>query len=169
MLVAIAIILDQPFLKIRVGVNGGSVSLTMVALFVISLRFNPIKSFIGCGLIYGFITCLLDGWGFATFPLDYLLGYGSLCFLSIFRNKIQNLNGSKSIFLLVIGIIVSVTLRCVFSSISSIIFYGFTIRDALLYNVLYLGPSLGITLIVLLVLYKPLKMINNRFPRKSIC
>ena len=61
MLVALALILDMPFLKFKVGANGGSVSFTMVPLFVIAWRYGPIKSFLYIAVIYCWLSILLDG------------------------------------------------------------------------------------------------------------
>ena len=52
MLIAFALILDMPFLKFKIGAQGGSISFTMVPLFVIAWRYGPIKSFIYIALVY---------------------------------------------------------------------------------------------------------------------
>lgn len=169
MLIGLAIIFDQPFLKIRIGANGGSISFTMVPLFILALRVHPIKSFISIGIIYSFLTCLIDGEPFYSLPFDYCLGYGSIALIGIVRNdilteKIQK----KGIFLLIIGVIICCLCRLLSSTISSIIFYKVDFIAGIVYNVLYIGPSCGIVLAVLLMLYKPLIDINKRYPLKSI-
>ncbi len=85
MLVAVAILLDLDFLKITINADGGSISLTLLPLLVLAFRHGPLKGFLAAGVVYGFITCLLDGHGFGTFPLDYLLGYGSVGVAGFFR------------------------------------------------------------------------------------
>ena len=61
--VSFAIVLDLPFFKIRIGANGGSISLVMIPLCIIALRKGTIKGFIAAGFVYGILNCLLDGYG----------------------------------------------------------------------------------------------------------
>lgn len=167
MLVGLAIVLDLPFLKIHIGQNGGSISFTMVPLFLLALRHGPTKGFIGCGIVYGVITCLLDGWGFASFPLDYLLAYGSIGIAGLFKNRIfKDDKYFRSLLWCLLAIICGCAGRFVFTTISSVVIYEVTLGAALIYNVAYIGPSAGIALAVFIALYKPLIMINERFPVK---
>ena len=87
-LISLSLVFDQSFLKIRIGQNGGSISLVMLPLCILSLRKGFVKGFIGCGVIFGLISCFLDGYGFFTFPLDYLLGFGSIAVIGIFNKFI---------------------------------------------------------------------------------
>lgn len=169
MLIALAIVLDLPFCKIQIGTGGGSISLTMFPLFVLALRLGPIKGFIASGIIYGLITCLTDGWGFATFPFDYLLGYGSVAIIGFFRKKIlENPNLINGIIILTLSVILSLIFRIFASCLSSIILYDFNFVEAIIYNIAYIVPSGVLTLDLILVLYKPMLLVNKRFPLKSI-
>jgi len=85
MLVAIAVVLDLDFLKFTVFPAGGSVGLTMVPLFILAFRHGVVKSFFGIGIVYSLITCMLDGHGWACFPFDYVLAYGSICLAGFFK------------------------------------------------------------------------------------
>lgn len=169
MLIALALILDTPLLKFRIGANGGSVSLTMIPLFILALRVGPFKGFISIGIIYSLLSCLADGEPLFALPFDYILGYGSIAIIGLFKNKIL---GKKptifGCFLLFLSIILVFISRMIFSSISSVIFYEVNFVAGLAYNVLYIGPASLLCIVVLLVLYKPLCDINNRFPLKSI-
>ena len=170
MLIALAIGLDLPGLKIRVGVNGGSISFTMVPLLILALRLGMFKGFIGAGIIYGAITSMLDGWGMQYYLFDYLLAYGSLSVIGLFSPLIfkkENKTVWLSIIFLVIGVVVAVTLRLAFATLSGMIFYETSFVESLAYNALYILPSGGGALALLLLLYKPLEMINKRFPVKS--
>lgn len=165
MLVGLAVVLDLPGLKIRVGTSGGSIGLTMLPLLVLALRQGPIKGFIGAGIVYGFITCMLDGWGLTTFPFDYLLAYGSLSLLGIFRSlifndKITRFN-VKGLVFLVLGIVVGVTGRLLASTISGIIFYELDFWGSLAYNAASILPSGGLVLGAMIILYDPLIRINR--------
>lgn len=169
MLIALAIVLDLPFCKVQIGHGGGSISLTMLPLFVLALRHGPIKGLISIGLIYGGITCLLDGWGFATFPFDYFLGYGSIAIVGFFKKKIlENSSIVRGIVWITISVSICIISRYISGCLSSMILYEYTLEASLIYNLTYIIPSGVITLDLLIVLYKPLLSINKRFPTKSI-
>lgn len=169
MLIALAILLDLPFLKIRIGIGGGSISLSMLPLLILAIRMGFAKSLIGIGIIYGFITCLLDGWGLVTFPFDYFIGYGSLSLLGLFKNKIlQEESFLKGILYILLGGLLATFGRFVGSMLSSLIIYEYAFEAALIYNATYILPSAGITVVILIALYKPLLIINKRYPLKSI-
>ena len=128
------------------------------------------KGFIGAGIIYGAITSMLDGWGMQYYLFDYLLAYGSLSVIGLFSPLIfkkENKTVWLSIIFLVIGVVVAVTLRLAFATLSGMIFYETSFIESLAYNALYILPSGGGALALLLLLYKPLEMINKRFPVKS--
>jgi thiamine transporter len=166
MLVALAIGLDLPGLKIQIGSNGGSISFTMIPLFVLVYRQGVVKGMIGCGIVYGFITCVLDGWGLVYFPFDYLLGYGAIAIAGFFKSLVFVPNNNKftikgTIFLIV-SVICAVAGRLAAATLSGMIFYEFDFLGSLSYNALYILPSAGICLAALIALYKPLMMINNR-------
>lgn len=165
MLIAIAIALDLPGLKIRLGSGGGSISFTCVPLLILALRQGPIKGFIGAGIVYGLITCLLDGWGLFTYPFDYLLGYGSLCIVGFFKPLIfaNEKITFKGILFLSLGIVISIFVRLCAGTLSSIVLYEYKFVAALTYNIIYILPSGGISLALILLLYKPLLMIDRHF------
>ena len=169
MLIGLAIILDLPFLKFRVGINGGSVSLTMVPLFVLALRVGPIKSFIYIALVYCFLECLIDGEPAYSLPFDYCLAYGSIALAGCFRKSILTDKVTlKGIVILSLSVVLCCALRILSSSISSVLFYEVSYWAGIIYNATYIGPACLLTLIVLLVLYKPLLDVNKRHPLKSI-
>ncbi|NCA97096.1 MAG: hypothetical protein EOM77_02810 [Bacteroidia bacterium] len=165
MLVGLAVVLDLPGFKIRVGSSGGSIGFTMLPLLVLALRQGPIKGFIGAGAVYGFITCILDGWGLSTYPLDYLLGYGALALIGIFRSFVFNKNAThfnvKGLIFLIIGIVVGVAGRLLASTISGIIFYELDFWASLAYNAASILPSGGLVLGAMIILYEPLIRLNR--------
>lgn len=168
MLVSLAVVLDLGFLKFKIVPNGGSISLAMFPLFVIALRQGPVKGFIMSGIVYGFLTCLLDGYGFATFPFDYLLGFGSVALLGIFRKYIFTTEKIgytiKGILFLVVGVLLAGIGRVAASTISGMLFYKVSFSDSLIYQLLYIPASIGLCLITLVALYIPLQRINKRYP-----
>ena len=64
------------FIKIPVGPTGGSINLQMLPLMIIALRRGPFHGLVSGGIVYGLLTCLTDGYGFACYPFDYLIGRG---------------------------------------------------------------------------------------------
>lgn len=171
MLIGLAVVLDLSFFKIRIGGNGGSISFAMVPLIILALRQGFVKGFIGCGLIFGLTTCLLDGYGFFTFPFDYLLGFGAIGVVGLF-NKIILPNESKKftfkgVLFIVISILVAGVLRLLSSTISGILFYGTNFVESLIYQCSYIPLSVLGCLIVTIALYKPLLLINSLFPLKN--
>ena len=166
-LIAMALVLN--FVKIvQLGESGGSVNFQMLPLMILALRKGPLKGFIGAGITYGLISCLTDGYGIATFPFDYLLGMGSVCILGFFQplifGKDQNGYNFKGILFIVIGGILSTVLRFVGGCTSSMIIYGYDIKAAMAYNVLYVFISGAVAIVALAAIYGPMIMVNKRFP-----
>ena len=169
MLIALALILDMPLLKFKVGANGGSVSFTMVPLFVIAWRYGPIKSFLYIAFVYCGLSVLLDGEPIYSLPFDYCLAYGAIALSGLFRKQILTEKFTwKGVVFLVLSVVLVSVVRVLSHTISSILFYEVSFGAGLVYNLLYVGPCLGIVTAALLILYKPLIDINNRFPVKSI-
>ena len=152
MLCALAIVLDR-FLKIPLGPTGGSINLSMFPIFFINLRHGWFKGFIAGGLVYGLITCLLDGYGFVCYPLEYFVAFGSTCILGVFAKYINNCFNSKSkiassYILVAICIVLWATIRLFAASIDSVLIYGYDFKAALIYNFSYIYIS-AIAVIVL--------------------
>lgn len=167
-LIAAALVLN--FIRLFPAPTGGSVNLQMLPLFILAIRKGPTKAFIGCGIVYGLISCLTDGYGLATYPFDYLLGIGSTAVLGQFSKQIlredaesYNFKGELFIF---IGVTLATTLRFLAGTISSMVLYDYDFVPAALYNVGYVFISGGISLVIVMALYGPILMINRRFPNK---
>jgi len=165
LLVALAIVFD--FIpKIRIGATGGSISLTMLPLFIIAFRFNFVKTFIASGIVYGLLTCLFDGYGFATYPFDYLLGFGLISLTALFRKLVfsTRLPIYLQLIYFSLGILIGGFARIIGSTLSSIIIYQYTFWASITYNVAYIVPSVLFSLAILLVFFTFLKQIQRRFP-----
>lgn len=166
--VLIAAALALNFIRLFPAPTGGSVNLQMLPLFILAIRKGPIKAFVGCGIVYGLISCLTDGYGFATFPFDYLLGIGSTAILGLFSKQILNENidnyNFKGELFLLIGVALATIMRFVAATISSMLIYDYEIVPAMIYNVGYIFISGAIAVAVIMALYGPIAKINKQFP-----
>ncbi len=169
MYIGAAVLLDS-FLKIRIMGNGGSISIAMVPLFLLALRKGFVKGFIGCGLIYGAINCMIDGYGLMFYPLDYLMAFGSLAIVGLFRPLIINKERRltiKGVIFLILALVLSCVSRLYFATVSGVKMWGMpTYLESLIYNLTYLLPSIGIDIALLVALYKPILSIEKKFASK---
>ena len=168
MLCALAIVLDR-FLKIPLGPTGGSLNLSMVPIFFINLRHGWFKGFVAGGLIYGLITCLLDGYGMACYPLEYLVAFGASGVLGVFARYINNNFESKkgiviSHLLVIACVAVWATIRFFAASIDSVILYEYTWKAAFIYNLTYVYFSaIAVAVVTCGLLYLIVKL-NKMYP-----
>ncbi len=169
--ILIALAFGLNFIKIPLGATGGSANLQMLPLFLIALRHGPSHGLICGGLIYGMLTCLTDGYGFATYPFDYLIAFGGVAVMGFFRHLIfvpgQKTYTVKGELFLFLGGALSTLLRFIGSSASSMIVYGYSFEAACLYNAVYIPVSGALAIGVLMALYGPLCRLNDLFPVKE--
>lgn len=152
-LCGLAIVLDT-FIKIPVFPGtGGSVSIAMIPLIYIALHRGWFKGFIAGGIIFGLITCLIDGYGFITYPLDYLLGFGSVAIIGLFRSLIVSEKLTfKNYAFFALAILACITVRFFASLVSGMLIYELNFVDSAIYQLSYIGPTLFVLEIVLLPL-----------------
>jgi len=166
-----AMAIGLQFIRIPIGVTGGSINLGLVPLFVIALRHGATKGFVASAFIYGIITCLTDGYGFNTYPFDYLLGFGGIAALGFFKNLCFNKSekgyNPLGFLYIAIGVVIASVVRFVGSTASSMINYGYSLAPACAYNVIYVFVTGGVSLIAMEALFIPLARINKRFPTKE--
>lgn len=161
--VALAIILDLSIFKIKINANGGSISFAMFPLIVLVLRKGFAKGFVSCGVIFGFINCLIDGYGLHTFPLDYFIGFGAMAIIGLFKTLIQSNSKFKKIIFLTLSILVAGFIRLMAATLSGIIFYQFNFIQSLIYQLTYIGPSLAVSLALILIFNPFLEKLNKRY------
>ena len=159
------------YIKLPVQAGGGSINFQMLPLMIIALRRGPIHGFVAGGLVYGALTCLTDGYGFATYPFDYLIGFGSVAVMGFFRSLILSpkqtgYNAKGEVFLITAGVLATL-FRMVGSCVSSMVIYGLDFVGALEYNGIYVSVSGALAIGALAALYGPLAKINSLFPTKK--
>lgn len=165
-LISLALVLN--FIKIPVGPTGGSINFQMLPIMLIALRHGPNHGFIAGGIVYGLISCLLDGYGFACYPFDYLIGFGSVAAMGFFRKFIfsedQKTYNFKGLLFIFIGGLITTAIRYVGSTVSSIVVYGLTFVGALEYQAFYIPISGLIATVALMAIYGPLLKVNASHP-----
>ena len=167
-LISLAFVLN--FIKIPLGPSG-SINFQMLPLMIIALRHGPQHGFIAGGIIYGLLTCLTDGYGFITYPFDYLIGLGSVAVMGFFRSLIfgkdqKGYNFKGLLFIFIAGVL-STAIRFIGSTVSSIVVYEYDLVSALSYNALYIPLSGLVAIIAIMAMYGPLVKINKRYPVKE--
>lgn len=165
--ILVAMAFGLSFIKFLPMPTGGSVNLQMLPLFVLALRRGPIKGFIVGGFVYGLLTCLTDGYGFACYPFDYLVGFGSISILGLFSSLIlddtKGYTFKSELFLFIAGVL-STSMRFLGGTVSSMVVYGYNFVGAATYNAAYIFVSGGISLLAVMLLLGPIKRINQLFP-----
>jgi thiamine transporter len=172
-LIALAVVLDN-FVKIKVQSGGGSVGFAAIPLFIIAIRHGPYKGFVASAVLFGIITCMLDGYGFQTYPFDYFIGFGGYCLVGLFFNLFKNFYKNKkenyevseftfSVIGVTIGCLLAMVVRYIGSCASSMILYEYTLVDALIYNSTYIPMTMLLNWIAVIILLKPILLINKKF------
>jgi len=161
--VGIGLVLNLPIFKIHITPDAGSISFVMIPLFLIALRHNWWKSLIAGAIVYGLPACAIGMHGFQHYPFSYMIPYGSICFISLFKNLIFNKGKLGYLFLTIIILLVTFIRFCS-ECVGSLIFYsGMSFIAILIYNAPYVFITGAIGLIAMLLLIKPLKIINERY------
>ena len=139
--------------------QGGSISLAMVPIFIMCFRWGP-KG--------GFLVALLTGvlqifWGYIYHPvqviLDYPLAYGVCGVASLFFKQIKSSTGFKQVLFIAAATTLAVTLRMIPAVISGCVYFSTPPWGSIVYNGSYLIPSLFICMFVTILLMRAMKSI----------
>ncbi|MBP5551029.1 MAG: energy-coupled thiamine transporter ThiT [Bacilli bacterium] len=167
---ALAIAIDQ-VLNVKVQANGGSVGIACLPLFIISYRHGWFKGFIASAIVYGFITCVFDGYGLITYPFDYFFAFGSIGIAGLFGKMIYRYvkePGAKSkiisLLLILATVLIHGVIRFASSTISSVLVYHATLAAGIAYQATYVPATCAALVIFLYVLLPALLAINNQYP-----
>lgn len=168
-MIAMATVLS--FIEIQLGASGGSINFAMLPLFIICYRNGALWG-IGSGLIFGLIKCIIGSgisWGLPSILLDYVLAYGAVGIAGFFKGKSKYLE---------ISALIGCTARYFIHFLSGILLWQIvepTTVDAIgvtfinpyaysaVYNIVYMLPSSVGVIILLSLLRKPLKKIDNKY------
>lgn len=181
MLVAAAFVLS--FIKLFSMPTGGSINFQMLPLMIIAIRRGPLSGFLFGGFLYGLLTCFVDGYGFQSFPFDYLIGFGSVAILGFFKplilgkdpktTKKKDEEGNPIVIeykkpnlfqaecFILLGGLLATCMRFVGGCTSSIALYGYNFPAAAAYNFPYIFISGGISIAVLMLIFPVLRKIKR--------
>lgn len=147
MLVEIAIMTAFAFMLsfIRVGrmPQGGSISLQMLPIFVLAMRWGPKGGILG-GVLLSLLKLMTpEIYHPAQFLLDYPLAFGAIGLAGFFRRTPS------------LGIIVGGLGRFIFTFLSGAIFFGHYAPEGMnvlvysfVYNITYMGPEVLLSLLI---------------------
>ena len=189
-LIALAVVLDK-FARIPIQANGGSINFSAIPLFIIAVRYGGFKGFIASSFIFGFITCLIDGYGLQTYPFDYFVALSGYSIVGIFYNAVNNYYAKKKLELRLanngetvtnenpfavkenIFKVIAIILGGFFAMVvryfghmtsGAILYQPITFVDNFIYQSTYVPVSVWISVAGMLILYKPIELINRVFP-----
>ena len=169
MMIALAILLNS--IKIYQAPNGGSISAgSMIPILIFSLKWGVGPGII-VGATYGILDFMLKPYFYhpMQFILDYILAYGLLGlggigYIAKYNNKPKGYIG------MIFGVCIAILGRMISHVLSGVIFFAEYAGDqnpwiySIVYNGTYLIPELIISLVVLMLIWKPLiRIINNNW------
>lgn len=164
---ALAIVLDNiPFLKFKVWPNGGSVSLVMIPIFLVALRWG-IRAGLLSGLLLGLLKLLFGGTILHLYQafIEYGFAFTVIGLAGIFSVKLkQAIQEGKNALIfsyILIGTLLGSGLRFLAHFYGGIVFWGEFAPEgqpvwlySLLYNGSYMLPSFIISGIGIFLLFK---------------
>lgn len=178
MMLALAVLIDVvcTYIPGLSWPNGGTITLGMLPLFLAGLFCGPLWGF-GVSLLFGVLDMLLGGaWGYnwASILLDYILGFGVCGVVGFFRPFFYQ----KKVGLPILGMSLAGVLRFLCSFFSGCIvmwetdsgvidphFDAATVTYSAVYNLGYILPCIILSILVFILLSKPLFVVleDHRF------
>lgn len=163
MMVALSVLLS--YIIIYQAPNGGSVTAgSMIPIMLFAIRWGIMPG-IAVGTVYGVLDFLLKPYFYHPIQvlLDYPIAYGLLGLAGV--AYVLNKKNRNNYISLSLGITLAVLARLTSHVLSGVVFFSEYAGSqnawaySILYNATYLIPELIISLIILLIIYKPLQKI----------
>ena len=150
LMIALAVVLS--FVRVWEMPQGGTISLTMLPLFLLAFRRGPWAGIVG-GAVYGLVSLIYDGVIYHPMSifLDYVFAYGLLGVAGFFKLSGWGITA---------GVTVGTALRYVSSVLSGALLFAEYAGDqnpwvySLGYNATYMLPELVICVVALVLLFK---------------
>ncbi|HLR21368.1 MAG TPA: energy-coupled thiamine transporter ThiT [Tissierellaceae bacterium] len=162
-MIALSLLLNQ--IKIYQAPNGGSVTAgSMIPIILFALKWG-VKPGIAVGSVYGILDFIFKPYFFhwGQFLLDYPIAYGLLGLAGI--GHITTDEGLRDYIRLIGGILFAIFSRMIAHVLSGVIFFSEAAGTenpwiySIGYNMSYLVPELIISIVVLVLIWKPLKRV----------
>ena len=139
--------------------RGGSISIAMVAIFMIGYKYG-----VTGGLLTGFLIGTIQIlWGYilgiGQVCLDYIIPYTILGFVGLFKNKVNNSKGKKQVVYITIPIIIVCIFRTLSHILSGIIYFKTPFLGSLLYKGPFMLVSTPLCIILTVILQKKISNI----------
>lgn len=168
--IMIALSIALSYIEIPIGMQGGSISFTMIPIIIYSLKYGFVKG-VTVGLAFGTLKFFLGGKAFnlVSIIFDYSVAYAAVGFAGLFKssfsddNKGLTLRGISAAFAggfvrFVIHFISGVT---VYAEYAENTYFGIATPNeiiySLVYNAVYMLPSILIAMILVPILIITLK------------
>lgn len=166
--VALAVVLNFLAARLPINIAGGSISLTMLPIFIVALRRGAIAGMVA-GALFGTIDLILEPWivHWAQVVLDYpapyllagLAGLGSTAYRkAVATGKVENAS-LTAVFWMLVGSV----FRFVAHYLSGVIFFADMAPEGMnpywysfLYNISYLAPSALASIVVAVIVLRAL-------------
>ena len=143
--------------------EGGSISICMVPIFMMGIKYGPKGGFL-TGLLVGSIQILWAGSG-AVYPvqviLDYVLAYTLCGVSSLFWKLIRTENISLRYLWICLGILAGCFLRTICSTISGVVYWETPLWASFTYNASYIAISMVLCMLLTCVLDTMLVKFNR--------
>lgn len=161
-LTALALVLDiVPFLSFKIWAQGGSISFSMIPVFLVAFRWG-LKGGLLSGFLFGVFQVIL-GTAYILTPVQGILDYGVaftvLGFAGIFSSKVQHSlkekNTSSFVYAVMSGVLLGCVLRFLAHFYAGIAFFESAIEGmsvwvySLVYNGSYMLPSFIVNVLVI--------------------
>ncbi|MGX7197975.1 energy-coupled thiamine transporter ThiT [Enterococcus olivae] len=159
---AIAVVLD--LFSFSAWGQGGSISLQMVPIFMMSFRWGW-KGGVATGWVFGLLQLIMGAYIIHPFQalLDYPLAFTavgcSALTANLIRKAVEQKSQTKAVVYITLGCLTGSFLRLVFHNLSAMIYFGASAPAdqpvwlyATIYNVSYILPSFILSVLLLLIL-----------------
>ncbi len=151
-LVALAVVIEliSKMIPILQMPYGGSASLAMFPLFMLSYR-HGLKWGLISGLVFGIVNFFIDGYAFfwGSFIFDYTLAFAAIGLSGLFSKKALDLSLSA----VLLGMLVGSFARFVIHTLSGILFFAEYAGDqnVIIYSITYNGGYMLASLVLCMI------------------
>lgn len=149
--VSVALSFVLSFIKVKIGVNGGSITLLSLAPIILFSYKYGMLSGLFIGVVHGLLQFIESPelYTYLTFFLDYVFAFSGVFIASIFKKVIKN----ETVALL-LGAFLVYVIRLIFATASGIFYYedmafGAALTASLAYNAAYIAPDMILCLVFL--------------------